>query len=69
MARLGALFVISGADAVGSLAAGVVRVGREVATSADGERMRQAIGAGIAGNNGDALWRALRIDDWLSQMP
>ena len=68
-ARLGTLFAVSGADAIGSLASGVAKVGREVADTADGRRARDAIEAGIAGHNGDALWRALKIDDWVSQLP
>jgi hypothetical protein len=68
-ARLGALFVVSGADAVGSLAAGFAALGREVSGTAEGARMRRALERGRAGANGDALWTALKIGTWLSSLP
>ena len=68
-ARLAALHMVSGGDAIGSLTAGFAALGREVSRSAEGARMRKAIEAGRAGPNGEALWRALRITDWASGMP
>jgi hypothetical protein len=68
-ARLGTLHVISGAMAVGSITAGLAALGREVAQTADGARMRAAIEAGRAGTNGDAIWAALKIGSWASSLP
>ncbi|MGW8319027.1 MAG: hypothetical protein ACWGPS_07235 [Candidatus Promineifilaceae bacterium] len=68
-ARLAALYSVSGADAIGSIAAGFGALGREVGRTAQGARLRKAIEAGRPGANGDALWRDLRIGDWLSSMP
>ena len=68
-ARLGALFVVSGADAVGSLAAGFALLGRRVGETAEGARLRRAIERGRAGANGDELWDALKIGAWLSSLP
>lgn len=69
MARLATLHLISGADAVGSLTAGMSRLGREVAATAAGAQLRQALESGRAGTNGPALWSALRIDEWASSLP
>jgi hypothetical protein len=68
-ARLGVLHLVSGADAVGSLAAGFAALGRAVSESADGARLRRALERGEAGANGDALWSALRIGSWVSSTP
>ncbi len=68
-ARLATLHMISGADAVGSLTAGMSRLGREVAATAAGAQLRQALESGRAGTNGPALWSALRIDEWASSLP
>ena len=68
-ARLAALHMVSGSDAIGSLTAGFAALGREVSRSAEGARMRKAIQASRAGPNGEALWTALRIGDWASGMP
>lgn len=68
-ARLATLFAISGSDAIGSLTAGFAALGREAAKSAEGARLRQALAAGRPGANGNALWSALRIDEWASSMP
>jgi hypothetical protein len=65
-ARLASLHVISGADAVSSLVAGYAALGREVAKSEQGARLREAIQKGRAGANGDALWSALKIGEWAS---
>jgi hypothetical protein len=68
-ARLAALRVISGADAIGSLTAGFAALGREVSRTAEGMRLRRGLEAGRAGNNGNALWSALRMNSWLAGMP
>jgi len=68
-ARLLTLYVISGADAIGSLVAGFAALGREVSHTAKGARLRKAIEAGRPGVNGDTLWTKLRIADWASNMP
>jgi hypothetical protein len=68
-ARLGALYLVSGADAVGSLAAGFAELGRRVGETAEGSRLRQAIESGLAGTNGDAIWSALGIETWVSSLP
>ncbi len=65
-ARLATLYLISGADAIGSLTAGFVALGREVAKTADGARLRNAIEAGRAGANGRSLWKTLNLDEWAS---
>ena len=64
-ARVAALRVISGADAIGSLTAGFAALGREVSRTAEGMRLRRGLEAGRAGNNGNALWSALRMNTWL----
>lgn len=61
--RLGVLPLISGATAVGSLVSGFAALGREVARTAEGARLRRALEAGRPGANGPALWHALRIDE------
>jgi hypothetical protein len=68
-ARLASLYVISGADAIGSLTAGFAAYGREVARTAWGARMRRALETSRAGSNGDAIWKTLRIADWASTIP
>jgi hypothetical protein len=68
-ARLGVLHLVSGSDAVGSLAAGFAALGREVAKTADGARLRRALEGGEAGSNGDVLWSTLRIESWVSSAP
>ena len=67
-ARLGVLGLVSGADAVGSLAAGFCALGRDVAETAEGARLKEALERGRVGANGDALWTTLLIGRWLSQM-
>jgi len=68
-ARLGVLHLISGADAIGSLTAGFAKLGRQVSQTAAGARLREAIESGRPGTNGEALWKALLIDKWISSMP
>jgi hypothetical protein len=68
-ARLATLYLVSGADAIGSLVAGYAELGRQVARTAEGARLREAIETGRAGTNGRALWDALRIREWASSLP
>lgn len=68
-ARLATLYLISGADAIGSLTAGFVALGREVAKTADGARLRSAIETGRVGANGRSLWQTLHLVEWASSHP
>jgi hypothetical protein len=68
-ARLAALHLISGADAVGSLLAGYCALGREVSRSGDGLRLRRALEEGRCGTTGDLIWLRMRIGDWVSSLP
>ncbi len=68
-ARLATLSLISGADAVGALVSGYAALGREVARTADGQRLHAALRAGRPGANGDMLWASLLIDRWSSSLP
>jgi hypothetical protein len=68
-ARLGVLHLMSGADAVGAMTAGFAALGRVVSQTAEGARLREALEAGRAGTNGDALWKSLHIEEWISSMP
>ena len=68
-ARLATLHLVSGADALGSLTAGLSRLGREVTGTAAGAQLRHALETGRAGMNGPALWSALMIDEWASSLP
>ncbi|HET7231293.1 MAG TPA: hypothetical protein VFJ16_14890, partial [Longimicrobium sp.] len=61
--RLGVLPLVSGAMAVGALVSGFAALGRQVALTAQGARLRRALEAGRPGINGPALWRALRIEE------
>ena len=67
--RLATLLATSGSDAVGSITAGYAALGRAAATTADGARMRTAIERSRAGANGEAIWRALKMDEWASSLP
>lgn len=68
-ARLGTLHLVSGADAVGSLAAGFCALGRDVGRTAEGARVRRALEEGTVGANGNEVWRRLLIDRWVSGSP
>ena len=68
-ARLGTLFAISGADAVGAQIAGFAAVGRQVSRTADGARMRAQLERSRGAINGEAIWQRLQIDEWLSAAP
>ena len=61
VARLTALRTVTGAEAVGSMMAGLAQLGREVARTADGARMRDAIEKTVAAH-GEAIWTALSLD-------
>jgi hypothetical protein len=67
--RLAALTLISGADAVGSLTAGLCVLGREASRTSDGARIHQAVLASRAFANGDAIWKALGIDRLVTAPP
>lgn len=68
-ARLAALHLLSGADAVGSLMAGYCALGREVSRTGDGLRLRRALEEGRCGTTGDLIWLRMRIGDWVSSLP
>lgn len=68
-ARLGTLHVVTGAMAVGSLTAGLAALGRQVADTAEGARMKAAIETGRVGANGEAIWESLKIGSWASHLP
>jgi len=60
-ARLVALHLISGADAVESLTSGFAELGREVSRTSEGARLREALCGSRVATNGEAIWTALRI--------
>ncbi len=68
-ARLGTLGYVTGGEAMGSELAGIAALGRATAQTAEGSRLRRALEASRAGGNGEELWAALRVGDWLSRMP
>lgn len=68
-ARLAALQVTTGSVAVGSLVAGFCALGRDVARTTDGARLRQALERSRVGANGAAIWRSLRLDTWVTSVP
>jgi hypothetical protein len=68
-ARLGVLHLVSGADAIGSIAAGIAALGRSVSQTVEGARLRSAIEKSRPGTNGDMLWTTLRMRDWISTSP
>jgi hypothetical protein len=68
-AHLATLVATSGSDAVGSITAGYAALGRAAGLTAEGARMRDAIERSQAGANGEAIWRALKIDTWVSSLP
>jgi hypothetical protein len=65
-ARLTALHFISGADAIASLTSGFAQLGREISMTAEGASLRQALCRSQVAANGEALWRALHIDEGAS---
>jgi hypothetical protein len=68
-ARLSVLHYVTGATAVGSLVSGYVALGRAASATADGARLRRALEASRAAPNGQTLWSALKICDWLAGLP
>lgn len=68
-ARLATLSAVTGGQAIGSHLAGIAALGREVARTDDGRRLRAGLDRSRAGANGEALWQSLRIGGWLSAMP
>ncbi len=68
-ARLGTLYFVSGAAAVGSLVAGFAALGREMRQTVEGARLHHALESARAGSNGEALWAALKVGDWASGVP
>ncbi len=69
VARVRTLPLLDGAQAVGSMVAGLAAVGRRVATTAEGGRLRAALAANRVGVNGAALWSALGLDASTSALP
>jgi hypothetical protein len=67
--RLATLHVVSGAAAVGSLVSGFAALGRHVARTAEGALLREAVAAGQVGRNGEAIWSALGIGAWATDLP
>ena len=68
-ARLGALQVVTGSVAVGSLVAGFCALGRAAARTTDGARLHRALARSRVGSNGQAIWKALRLDMWATSVP
>jgi hypothetical protein len=69
VARVRTLPLLDGAQAVGSMVAGIAAAGRRVATTAEGGRLRAALAANRVGVNGAALWSALGLDATTSALP
>jgi hypothetical protein len=69
VARVRTLPLLDGAQAVGSMVAGIAAVGRRVATTAEGGRKRAALAANRVGVNGATLWSALGLDVTTSALP
>jgi hypothetical protein len=67
--RLAALFMTSGAETAGAWLAGLGDLGRRVGQTAEGARLRHALESGRVATSGEALWRELRIDNWLADIP
>jgi hypothetical protein len=67
--RLIILHYTSGVSVVGSLLAGLTQAGQEAARTAEGARLRRALAASPAAQNGEAIWRALRIGDMAAGLP
>lgn len=67
--RLIALHYTSGVSIIGSTMAGLAEAGREISGTAEGARIRRAIENSVIRENGEQLWRALRIASWTEGMP
>jgi hypothetical protein len=68
-ARTRTLSVISGSEAIGSLLAGLGALGREVAGTAEGARLRELLLETRAVANGEAIFEALGIRRALESLP
>jgi hypothetical protein len=60
-ARLAALPLTPGAALAGALLSGAATIGRQVSTTAEGARLRQALALSVAGRNGALLWEKLQL--------
>jgi hypothetical protein len=69
VARVRTLPLLDGAQAVGSMVAGIAAVGRRVASTVEGGRIRAALAANRVGVNGATLWSALGLDATTSALP
>jgi hypothetical protein len=69
VARVRTLGLLNGAQAVGSMVAGVAALGRHVGSTDQGARLRAALEASRLGTNGAALWAALSLDTSSSALP
>jgi hypothetical protein len=68
-ARVRTLGLLNGAQAVGSMVAGIAALGRLVGSTDQGARLRAALEASRLGTNGAALWTALSLDTSSSTLP
>ena len=69
IARLQTLQLVSGAQTLGSLVAGLARLGQEAARTAEGARVREALQSTRIAANGTVLWSTLGMDDAWSRFP
>lgn len=70
LARVATLHAVTGAQAVGSLVAGLGALGRRSAeTTADGARLRETLRASRVAANGDDLWSRLGTGAALAASP
>ena len=67
--RLTALSLVSGADVIGALAAGVAALGRQAGETAEGRVLREGLAHGRPATNAAMIWQQLGIDRWLATMP
>lgn len=67
--RLITLHYTSGISVIGSTLAGLAEAGREISRTAEGARIRRAIEASAARENGELLWTALRVAGWTEGLP
>lgn len=67
--RMIALHYTSGVSVVGSTLAGLAEAGREISKTAEGARLRRALEASGVRDNGEMLWKALRVAGWTEGMP
>jgi hypothetical protein len=67
--RLRTLALLPGSEAVGSIVAGVAELGRRVASTGEGARIRKALECSRPGVNGELLWSTLHMGDLPSAIP